>query len=92
MATSFELNPNIQSPIDAGQQVGTVTYSDGSGWTKEVPVYAGASTDYDPPLLGTTAGKSVFGILGLAVFGSVASLRSKRRNRFHAKSRRPFKY
>jgi D-alanyl-D-alanine carboxypeptidase len=92
MATSFELNPNLQSPIDAGQQVGTVTYSDGSGWTKEVPVYAGASTDYDPPLLGTTAGKSVFGILGLAVFGSVASLRSKRRNRFHAKSRRPFKY
>ncbi|MBC8065625.1 MAG: D-alanyl-D-alanine carboxypeptidase [Chlorobia bacterium] len=76
---AINLTGELKAPIAEGQELGTVTFSDANGWTKTVPFYAGASTEYDPPLLGTTRGKAGFGILGLALVAGVFGLKTRSR-------------
>ncbi len=85
---AVKLDTEIKAPISQGQKLGSATFSDPSGWSRTVPVFAGASLEPDPPLWGTTAGKTGFGILSLALIGGAASLRSRRRAKSYAKTAR----
>ena len=85
---AVKLDGQIQAPVSEGQKMGSATFSDPSGWSKTVPVFAGASLEPDPPVWGTTAGKTGFGILSLALVGGAASVRSRRRAKSYAKTAR----
>ncbi len=82
------LTSEVKAPLSAGTQVGEATFSDSTGWRKTVPVVAATSLEPDPFILSTMGGKAGFGILSVALIGGVASLRSRRRARFYAKTSR----
>jgi serine-type D-Ala-D-Ala carboxypeptidase (penicillin-binding protein 5/6) len=90
--TQVEVMPELKSPIQDGQEVGTVTFSDRDGWSKTIPIYAGAAIAHDPPFLGTTGGKLVSGILGLAFVGGIAGVYTRRRSKSYAKTARSFPF
>lgn len=86
---AINLAGELKAPITEGQELGTVTFSDANGWSKTVPFYAGASTEYDPPLLGTTRGKAGFGILGLALVAGAFGIKARsRRSKAYAQTAR----
>ena len=78
--------PNLEAPIQEGQELGTVSFSDSSGWKQTLPVFAGASSETDPFVLATLGGKAGFGILTLAMLGGLAGYSRSRRSRVHAKA------
>jgi serine-type D-Ala-D-Ala carboxypeptidase (penicillin-binding protein 5/6) len=74
-----EYTVDLNGPIEAGQEIGTATFTDANGWKVVAPIRAGASTVPLQPLGRTTGGKAMFGILGLALFGGLASWYSRSR-------------
>lgn len=87
-----EVKTGLQAPVAAGDEVGTVTYSDGTGWQVKAPLVAAAAMAKAVPVTGTTGSRAVFGILGGAlVVGTLAFRTRRKRAKFYAKAPRiPF--
>jgi len=71
--------PGLEAPITVGQEIGTATFSDGTGWHVQAPLVAGAALVRMAPLAGTTSSKAGFGILGGALLVGTVAFRSRRR-------------
>ncbi len=81
--------PGLEAPIAVGQEVGTVTYADGTGWQVQAPLVAGAALAKVVPVVGTTSSKAGFGILGGALLLGTVAFRSRRkRAKSYAKAAR----
>ncbi|MBN9501832.1 MAG: hypothetical protein BGO01_06495 [Armatimonadetes bacterium 55-13] len=85
VAIKTDYVPNLTAPITSGQEIGTVTLTDGTGWEVKSPLLAGADVAYVAASSGTTTTKAGFGILGGALLAGVIVLRVKnKRSRFYA--------
>lgn len=86
---NLKVNPNLVAPIKAGQPIGLVTFTDGTGWQVDAPAYLGESVPVRQSLLGTTVGKAGFGILGgVLAFGAFAWRTRAKRSKAYAETAR----
>jgi D-alanyl-D-alanine carboxypeptidase (penicillin-binding protein 5/6) len=85
-ATKLDVHTELTAPISAGQELGTATFSDASGWSKTVPIVAAESVDEAPSLWATPVGSMGSGILmGTLSVGIFGTQTRRRRTRTHAK-------
>ena len=87
------LHADLTAPIREGQEVGTVTFSDATGWSKTVPLVAAVAVERTAFSMESAGGSMGFGILmGTLAVGAYGKKNRTRRTKPYAKSARAFKY
>lgn len=93
VVANLAVSQTITAPVQQGQSVGSVVFTDGTGWKVEFPAYLGQSVPARARLMGTLGGPTGFGILGLAaVAGAFSWRRRSRRARSYAEAARSSSY